>query len=832
VFIRDLIPSMFHRRLLLLAAILILPLGMLVVQMSRLTLVYGDQLRDQAEERLIERRWSPTVRGRILDRKGRILAYDRPSYSVTVDHGVIAGEWVSQAALSAARHVAGHSWIEMNAKQRQDMVNLLLPVYHDHTSRAWNLLAERTGLTRQELDRRRDVIIEQVQRKLASAVRQRVQNAMRDAVDRNDEPAQEIIEPLLAGLAEMNADQVRDRILTRLNDARATGDTVAQVTLTSILKSTRQRIYEQDSRHPLTLPSEPFADSDAFSLDLLSQRTIAPDRTLFPSEIDSIEDLPEVPLIPGLRVLDAGSREYPYESVEVELDRTSLPSPMKREDRALLTVRGVACHILGRMRDRVFAEDAGARREFLDRNPEAQTVSVNAVGDDRGAYREGDRVGESGIEGSQEHFLRGLRGMQILHRDTGEIENLPPAKGADVTLSLDIMLQARVQAAMSQDLGLATVQAWHHQESATQPVGTGLNGAAVVLDVDTGDILAMVSTPTYTREQVRDNPEQVFDDKIRMPWLNRAIAKPYPPGSIVKALVLTEALTRGVFSGGQRIACTGHLLEGKPNLYRCWIYKRFQTTHSVQLGHDLTADEGIMCSCNIFFFTLGRRLDVSGMVETYRDFGVGAPFALGVGIESPGNIGFIEAGTNRSPDDGSDLEPPDAIQMGIGQGPIAWTPLHAANAYASLARRGVRYAPRLILGAPRPEPIDLDLSQEAIDLALEGLRKSVNEELGTGNHLSIDGKNEPIFNVPGITIWGKTGTAEAPDVFVDPDEAGPRRMTLAQEGDHSWFVVLAGKDRPKYVVSVIVEYGGSGGKVSGPICNQILHALSAEGYFE
>ncbi|MFZ4574842.1 MAG: penicillin-binding transpeptidase domain-containing protein [Phycisphaerales bacterium] len=108
----------------------------------------------------------------------------------------------------------------------------------------------------------------------------------------------------------------------------------------------------------------------------------------------------------------------------------------------------------------------------------------------------------------------------------------------------------------------------------------------------------------------------------------------------------------------------------------------------------------------------------------------------------------------------------------------------------------------------------------------------MNEKLGTGNHIRIDEHDEPTFNVEGVTVWGKTGTADAPDVVIDPDEEGPRKGVLAQTGDHSWFVVLVGNDRPRYAISVLVEYGGSGGKVSGPICNQVIHALRAEGYLK
>jgi penicillin-binding protein 2 len=87
--------------------------------------------------------------------------------------------------------------------------------------------------------------------------------------------------------------------------------------------------------------------------------------------------------------------------------------------------------------------------------------------------------------------------------------------------------------------------------------------------------------------------------------------------------------------------------------------------------------------------------------------------------------------------------------------------------------------------------------------------------------------------VPGVKVWGKTGTAQTPPLAIDPDgKEGPAQPAIAREGDHSWFVVLAGEEEPEYAVAVITEFGGGGGKVSGPICNQILHAMAHEGYLQ
>jgi cell division protein FtsI/penicillin-binding protein 2 len=196
--------------------------------------------------------------------------------------------------------------------------------------------------------------------------------------------------------------------------------------------------------------------------------------------------------------------------------------------------------------------------------------------------------------------------------------------------------------------------------------------------------------------------------------------------------------------------------------------------------------------------------------------------------------------------------------MAIGQGPVDWTPLHAADAYATLARGGKRIIPHIVSGPARMD--DLGLDPRAVKEALEGLSMSVNDVRGTGHHVDFpqaDGSSlrvEHFADLPNIKVWGKTGTAEAPRIYQGPEDrlydqsvepeairaaAGDPTMSFASGkrvlrwGDHSWFVVLVGHasdNRPLYAVSVMMEYAGSGGKVSGPIVNQIIRALMTEGY--
>lgn len=777
---RRLIPSMFHRRLVLLLGLFLVPLLPLVGQMYKLTLVDGHEHRREAESRLVRQSWTPTVRGRILDRHGRVLARDRPSYDIAVDYRVISGAWAEQRAGRFARRVHREEWPRLAAEERANLMDRYLPAYQAHIERMWRHFEEEADLDQDTLLTRRESVIDRVDRMHRSITDRRKRRALEAA-------------------------QVRGRELTT-------------EVVTRITRQAGAPIREQTSAHALAYR---VPDEIGFRFLRLQARTY----TLTPAGPDGPEEV--VDLMPGLEVLDAGDRHYPFETMTVDIDLSTLPKPIRADGTVSLTVDGVGTHLLGWMRSSVQAEDIERRRQrFADDHAFATRVGGTG-GVDRGRYQSGDSVGHFGIEYSREHLLRGLRGLRTTRLDIRQEVEQDPEPGQDVRLTIDAKLQARVQAIMDPSLGLARVQPWHGEIEDLMPVGTHLHGASVVLDIDTGEILAMVSTPTFTRDQAQDDADWVFRDPIDTPHVNRAIAKPYPPGSIAKALIGVGAVKRGNLPVDQRIECTGHLLEGRPELFRCWIFReRFGfTNHSVRLGDDPDLAESLAVSCNIFFYTLGRRMGARGVAEVYRMFGLTEPFDLGVGTEFVGSIGALD----RGPQDGSDLSIQDAILMGIGQGPVAWTPLHAADTYATIARMGVRVPPRLVLGESTPAPRELELDPEAVFRTLEGLDLAVNDSIGTGHVIWFDDQREEIFDAPGVRVWGKTGTATAPSLVVD-NEDGTRRV--ARAGNHSWFVILAGNDdaRPRYAIAVLMEYAGSGGRVSGPIANQILHALLEEGY--
>lgn len=828
--------TMFPARLAILLAACGIATLPLAAQLARLTIAKGSDLRAEAEQALVSRAWIPTQRGRILDRHGRVLAKDRPSFNIAVDFEIIQGgqAWARTRAGRVARQLHRQRWPELAPDQRRQLIDQYVPPFQEHVDAMWARLAELTRVQPDHLARRRDDIVRDVERRFSAIYRSRL--------------SQEVQAQLAMGR------EITEQIESAAH-RRAGRD-----------------IEEQRAPHVVVQGVD-----DALAFEL--QRLIQGRATVVVRDPAGQQVAIDVPAMPGVAVIPAGDREYPLDEITVDINPATLPAPLRAAAPKAITVEGVAYHVLGRMRPRATLEDNQRRQQRLDADPAfAQRVLTPPgtpalpIAIDRGRYDDTDSTGLGGIEEAQEDALRGLRGLVVEQRETQERLELAPVHGQDVTLTIDIHLQARVQAVMAPELGLAMAQPWHNprgRENPTTPLGTPLHGAAVVIDVDSGDILALVSTPSIPRRLLRDAPEAVFGDlrnrELLVPWIDRAVQRPYPPGSIAKALILNGAVTLAGFNLQQPISCSGHLYPDRPDMFRCWIFKQFNTTHDAYFGHAPNAEESMMVSCNIYYFTLGQRLGPQGIARTFQLFGLGQPMGIGLErpgqtfVEFPGFLGTDPSGAPASAVRPGRISPSDAVQMGIGQGPVAWTPLHAADAYATIARGGVRIHPRIVATASAPKAEDLGLDPAAVRATLQGLHLAVADPRGTGHHIAYeDGTREAHFNAPGVKIWGKTGTATAPTILTPPElgpghplfdnaidpiviaslpdstgfRAPPGRRVL-RSGDHSWFVVLVGPladPRPRFAIAVLMEYAGSGGKVSGPIVNQIIHALIAEGY--
>jgi penicillin-binding protein 2 len=759
-----LIPSMFHRRLVLLLACMTPIVLILSGQLYRLSVVEGAARLAEAESKLDRRSFLPTHRGEIRDRHGRVLARDRASYDIAVNYDVITGVWPrTRAAAQARREVGRSTWNSLSPEQRERAIAARLPYWEGQVDRLWRAVQAYGGIDEHEVIRRRDAIRAEVQ-SLSAVVwdRQRMEWVNRFGTADDDEDDDAGFRP--------------------------------------------RPIREQRQPHSILHNVD---DETAFHFRRLAMQ--------LDGEI--------------LHIQDSRTREHPWTTMEVVLDRSRLPKPIRSDSPITIRVEGVADHIVGSVRDEVWQEDV-RRRPFVD----PRTGEI-----DLGGYRVGDIVGSRGLELAFEDRLRGTRGMVLERRDTGEQQRIEPVVGNNLNLTLDIQLQARMQAILSPEFGLTRVQTWHSNDRL--PQGRPLNASAVVIDVETGDILAMVSTPTMAMGRRMSESRRRVDH----PWVNRAVEAVYPPGSIIKPLVLAAAVEDGRHHVGQPIYCRGHFYETRNDIARCWIYReRF----GFGRHGELRAEEAIARSCNVYFYTLADRLGMARLSAWYRRFGLGSPLDVGLLHEEIAPDGS----TRRIGENGGSV--PDeqtvaalrsrgelafsSVILGIGQGPITWTPVQAANAYATLARGGIVRDATLVRDDDRMKPRasreHLPLSPSIVQAALEGLRQSVDESHGTGYQIRYDDNPsltpDRIMNVEGVTVWAKTGTAQAPALPVDTTGDGETDSVLAGLS-HAWFVGVVGPDRyrqPTHAIAVIVEYGGSGGRVAGPIANEIVRALKDEGY--
>ena len=744
--LRKHIPSMFHRRLMLLALATFALSMLLAGQAVRLGVGSEHERRKQAAERALQESHPiPTIRGKILDRYDRPLAIDEPGYEVAVNYSVISGEWAYQQARDAAQAEDKERWKELDNLDRRDLINQHLPTYEQQARDLWDLLAEISMSDPAELSRRKDVIRRRVQRVIAS-------KTLRNQRERE---------------AEFDES---------LSWAEA-----------------RERVKEEFWAHTVL---NDIPDHTRMSI----QQFIA-----------GADDEPNLAVWKQIQVRQPRQRRYPNETFTISVDRSTLPSPLRSDEPLDVTVRGVGFHHIGLLRG------------IWESDDELESYSA----DNPRGYLSGDQIGRWGIEKSMEHRLRGARGRATIQLDTDETTRIEPIPGQDVRLTLDIQLQAQIQALMSPKVGLMTAQPYHKYEPKTnRKPGWDLNGAAVVLEIDSGEVLAAVSVPEMPLDMLRDESEKIFNDHLNQPYLNRVVSRPYQPGSTVKPIVLASAVSAGRLSAGEQIECTGYLDPNNPDGIRCWIYKEHGLTHGHLFGH-----EAIMHSCNIYFYTAGRRMGLQRLSQWYDKFGLGHVTDCGLPEEVAGDL----PDPNR-PATGQDVA--DATFMGIGQGPIRWTPIQAANAYATLARGGTWTPPTFINDQDRAESrphIDLHLNTAAVREALQGLDDVMNNPQSTSRNLRVPSGREPIFNVQGVKVYAKTGTAEGVPHRIDANEDD--RITgddpIAKSGDHSWVIALIqpdGHSKPTHVVAVVVEFGGSGSQVAGPVVNQIIHVMQREGY--
>ncbi len=426
----------------------------------------------------------------------------------------------------------------------------------------------------------------------------------------------------------------------------------------------------------------------------------------------------------------------------------------------------------------------------------------------RDRYRGGDLIGISGIEKMCEPDLRGRRGYRVYH--AGKLHKERSATvGRDVQLTLDADFQDAIADAF------------------VRMLPPGSTGSVVVLSVPRGEVLALVSIPTYDLNHYRRDFSYLVGEKVTLPLRNRAISQCYAPGSTLKPITALAALGAAKITPHSEFHCNGGLFTPNPQWApKCWI---------APLGGEhgmIDLKKALRYSCNVYFDHLGQLLGPELLCEWLRKFGFGALPGTHLPEERSGTVPVSKSGGDN-PHKSHPLSIGDAWQMAIGQGRISASPLHVANAMATVARGG-RFLSPLLVTHLRTERIerDLRLPPDSIVAVQEGMHEVVHHRTGTANKYiraelaSLD-----------CEFYGKTGTAQVPPQRIDSN--ADRRITaedmVVRTGNVAWFSGFApyGRGIPEVAFAVMVEYvSGGAAQHAAPIAAEVVRLGREFGYIQ
>ena len=754
---------MFERRikslLLTLAGFTLL----LLLRAGWLQVVQGADYERRATETGRRSSYLETLRGNIVDFKGRIVAEDVACIDAAVDYRAInlddkeSQEWLRKQAIA---RVSARGALKGNKDQRTKLVDQEVEQIKQDLAVMWGTLAKVSGKTPEEIEAIKQSIKDRVTMRQRYVFYKRFEEAKAKRENQHHEPAPAWYRWLV-------------------DDSEPAAPKAEDFKLSVV-------VAEQTETHPILHA----IDNEAYiALDKLRERC------------------------PGLELKKGIRRNYPFADV--------------------------GCHVIGHM--------APVTKEEIKKDTNL---------DEGKKYFSNDYIGRGGLEGLAEKILRGSRGriVKVAGRDT-VLETVDPKRGEDVQITLDMDLQMRIQEAFLRYEETDDKNNPGHDLRVQQMKFHEMHGAAIVIDVPTGQVRALVSYPTYDLNQFDLKYSELVKDQINQPLLNRATQAALEPGSTVKPLVGLSAITAGLARPDETVECTGYLvIDGRTRKEgRCWVASKFGHILTSVAHHPipskaphptgfLTFADALERSCNVFFETMADRLKMEGLNHWMSEFGLGRLTEIGI-AEAAGRI----PGQRTVPNWRS-----ATWFSGIGQAEVNATPIQMANVAATIARRGIWIRPHLLVSeSAEVEHRDLHLNPQAIEMAHQGMINVVNSLGGTGTILHRDD----------ILIAGKTGTAQAAKFnilktddhgkplrdennhiireYFDPStpDAPNRKMpwyrgagNSGSELGHAWFIGFAPARDPKIAFAVLVEYGGSGGKDAGPVAQAILEACIEHGY--
>jgi penicillin-binding protein 2 len=401
----------------------------------------------------------------------------------------------------------------------------------------------------------------------------------------------------------------------------------------------------------------------------------------------------------------------------------------------------------------------------------------------------GDTIGKAGIEQTYDDVLRGERGTTRIQVDStgrvkGQLKAINPKPGKSVRLTIDSKVQQAGEAALS---------------------SIGLPGAFVTMEVDTGEVLGLGSSPTFdpaifTRPLTQSQVDGLYSEDTGAPLFNRAISGAYPVGSVYKPITALAGLDAGIITPSTVVEDGGQIE----------IADQIFTNAGNEPHGPVDLQRALEVSSDVYFYKLGAEMNQTPQLQQWsRQFGIGELTGIDLPGESAGllptpawrNELFAKGDTDRPWAIG------DNVQLAIGQGDLQADPLQMAVAYAALGNGGEVVKPHMVLQSEDAAGRVVDEIQPEISRTIS-IDPTARETILAGLHDAAqapEGTSYGVFGGFPIQVAGKTGTAERPP-----------------NGDQSWYVILAPYPDPKIVTAVTVEQGGFGADTAAPVALQIL----------
>jgi penicillin-binding protein 2 len=405
----------------------------------------------------------------------------------------------------------------------------------------------------------------------------------------------------------------------------------------------------------------------------------------------------------------------------------------------------------------------------------------------------GEEKGIAGVEMTMDHLLKGTEGVKTVLKDekgrvVSMIDYTKPQTGADVTLTIDSRVQYLV-------------------ENILRKAG---RAAAVVMNVQTGEVIAMASVPNYDPNNFipsisADKWDEYKTKNICLPLMNRSI-EAFDPGSTFKLPTAIAGARAGL--GDRVYSCNGYVAYGNHKA-GCWIWNQSKGMHGAQ-----NVSKAIQQSCNPYFFRMANAVGPRGMAESFTMLNLGRTTGIELPSEKPGMVIGSPSWKLRYPS--TAVTPVDTAFLAIGQGVSSASPLQLAAMACCIANGGKYYQPRVVKKVTRnKEVLIADKPKLLVDLLHEGVKEEDLERIRKGMWMAVNqpGGTAGRVKMPNVEVAAKTGTAQSVD--------------RGKKSNNSWTISFAPYENPKYAVCVLVVGGKSGGKVCGPLVHLIYRGLFA-----